>query len=89
MLTCEQNPRIYAPKTKGLTGDGVLDLDTRVDFNEVMSAHLVNQELRGTGVPVADAPCELNGIAQDTLADFLGKVRSGCDLDDLLMTSLH
>lgn len=44
------------------TSDCVLDLDTRVDLNEVMPAHLVDQELCSSRVPVAHAPRELDRV---------------------------
>ena len=67
----------------------MLDLNTRVNFDEVMPAHLVNQELSGTGIPVSDALCEFDGIGEDGLADLFGEVSRGCDLDDLLVAALH
>ncbi len=53
-----------------LTSDGVLDLNTRVDLNEVVSSHLVNQELGGTGVPIPYTLRELDSVGQDRLPDF-------------------
>ena len=72
-----------------LTSDGVLDLDTRVDLNEVVPAHLVDQELGGTSIPVSDALREFDGIRENGLADLLGEVSRGCDFDDLLVATLH
>ena len=67
----------------------MLDLNPGVDLNEVVPAHLVDQELGGTSVPVPDALRELDGIREDGLADLLGEVGRWCDLDDLLVTTLH
>lgn len=66
----------------------MLDLNTGVDFDEVVAAHLVNQELRGTRVPVANALRKLDGVAQDSLADLIGEVSGRGNLDDLLVTPL-
>ena len=76
-------------KRRRLTSDGVLDLNTRVDLDEVVPAHLVDQELGGTSIPVSDALRELDGIGEDGLADLLGEVSRGCDFDDLLVATLH
>ena len=67
----------------------MLDLDTGVDLDEIVPAHLVHQELCGTGVPVTDALCQLNGVAQNSLTDLLREVSGGCDLNNLLVTPLH
>ena len=67
----------------------MLDLNTRVNFDEVMPAHLVNQELSGTGIPVSDALRELDGIRENGLANLFGEVSRGRDLDDLLVATLH
>lgn len=75
--------------TGDLFGDGVLDLDTGVDLNEVVSAKLVDEELGRTGVTVADATSELEGIAEDSLTDGFVEMRSGSDFDDLLVTTLN
>lgn len=69
--------------TGNLLGDRVLDLDTRVDFDKVVSALLVDQELGGTGVSVSDSMGELEGIVQDSLSDRLVKVRRGSHFDNL------
>ena len=66
----------------------MLDLDTGVDLDEVVPAHLVDQELGSTGVPVADALRELDGIVQDGLTNLIGEVSRGGDLDDLLVATL-
>ena len=67
----------------------MLDLNTRVDLNEVVPAHLVDQELCGTSVAIADALRKLDRVAEDRLADLFGEVRRGRDLNDLLVAALH
>lgn len=66
----------------------MLDLDPRIDFDEIVAAHLVNQKLCSSGIPVVNAPGQLNGIGQDRLANFLGEMSRGCNFDNLLMTTL-
>lgn len=67
----------------------MLDLDTRVDFDEVVPVLLVDQELGSAGVPVATAPGQLEGVVQDSLSDGLVQVRGRGHLDDLLVTTLN
>jgi len=70
--------------TGNLFSDGVLDLDSGVDFDKVVSALLINEELGRTGVSVFDGSCELEGIVKDSLSDRFVKMGSGCDLDNLV-----
>jgi hypothetical protein len=72
-----------------LLGDSVLDLDTGVDLDEVVTVLLVNQELSSTSVTVANGLGQTDGIVKNSLADVLGKVLSGGNLDDLLVTTLN
>jgi hypothetical protein len=72
-----------------LTSDGMLDLDARVDLDEVVTTELVDEELSSACIAVADALGELNCVAENSLTSFLGKVKGRSDLDDLLMTALY
>ena len=72
-----------------LFGDGVLDLDSGVDLNEVVPVLLVDQELCGTGVAVVDRPGELDGIGQDGVAGLDWEILCGSKLDHFLVTSLN
>lgn len=72
-----------------LTGNSVFDLDTRVDFDEVMPALLIDQEFRSTGISVVDGLRKLDSIRQDGLSDVFSEVRRGRDFDDLLVSSLN
>src|SRR5690606_24624907 len=70
-------------------GDGVLDLDARVDLDEVelLAVH-VDQELDGAGGVVVDGAAEAHGGFADALAQLARKVHAGGDLDDLLVAAL-
>lgn len=68
--------------------DGVLDLNSGVDLDEVVAVLLVNQELGGTSVAVVDRLGESDSVVQDGLAGLLGQVLRRGKLDDLLVTSL-
>lgn len=61
----------------------MLDLNTRVDLDEVVPVLLVHQELGGPGVAVPDSSGELERIVEDGLSDGFVKVRSRRDFDDL------
>lgn len=73
---------------RDLLGDGVLDLDAGVDLDEVVPVLLVDEELRGAGVAVADRLCEADGVVEHGVADLGGKVLGRGDLDDLLVPPL-
>lgn len=68
---------------RDLFGDCVLDLDTRVNFDEIVSALLIDQELGGTGVSVLDVSGKGEGVVEDCLSDRFLEVRGGSDLDHL------
>jgi len=70
--------------TSNLFSDGVLDLDSGVNFDKVMSTLLINEEFGSTGISVFDGSCELERVVKDSLSDRFVKVGSGCDLDDLM-----
>jgi hypothetical protein len=65
------------------TGDGVLDLNSRVDLNEVVPALLIDQELCGTGISVLHSIGELDGVVQDSLTGLFGKMRGRGNLNNL------
>ena len=67
----------------------MFDLNTRVDLDEIMPSHLIDQELSGTRIPVADALRELDSIGEDRPPDLFGEVRSWRNLDNLLMATLN
>jgi hypothetical protein len=70
------------------TSDGVLDLNTRVDLDEVVTTLIIDQEFGGTGVAVAHALGKLDRIREDSLAKLFREMGSWCDLDDFLVTTL-
>ena len=73
-----------------LLGDGVLDLDARIDLDEVeLAAVGVDEELDGAGVVQADGPADGEGGVEDALAQGGIEIGGGGDLDDLLMAPLH
>ena len=67
----------------------MFDLNTRVDLDEVMPSHLIDQELSGTRIPVADALRQFDRVRKDRLAHLLRKVGRRCNLDDLLVATLN
>ena len=70
-------------------GDRVLDLDARVDFDEVeVFLILVREELDGAGIDVVDVLHDLQGRCADVLAKLLRQRPGRCHLDDLLVAAL-
>ena len=66
----------------------MLNLDTGVDFDEVVPSHLVDQKLSSASIPVTDALCQLDRICKDSPADLLRKVSGRSDLNNLLVATL-
>ena len=70
--------------------DGVLDLDARIDLDEVEAPGVdVDEEFHRARRAVAHLPADGHGGVADLLAQVLGEPRAGRNLDDLLMAALH
>ena len=70
-------------------GDGVLDLEPGIDLDEEERAGLVvDKELDGSGVLVADLASDRQGRLADRVANKRVEIGGGGDLDDLLMPPL-
>jgi hypothetical protein len=69
-------------------GNGVFDLNTRVDFDEVVTAR-VDEELASSSIAVVDSFGDLDGVGEKLGPHLVGKVRSGTLFDDLLMPPLN
>ena len=72
-----------------LLGDRVLHLDARVHLDEDVVAALVEEELDGARVDVADGLGERDGVGADPVPQLGVEVRRGRDLDHLLVAALH
>ena len=72
-----------------LLGDRVLDLDPRVHLDEDVLPPLVEQELHGARVDVADVRGEGHRVGADPAAQRRVQVGGRGDLDDLLVPALH
>ncbi len=71
-------------------GDGVLDLDARIDLDEVEGAAVgIDEELDGAGVVQAHGPADGQGGVEDALPQGRIEVQRRRDLDDLLMAALQ
>jgi hypothetical protein len=64
-------------------------MHSRVDFNEVVSVLLVNQELGCACISVIDRLCKLYSISEDGITSLDGQILGWCKLDNLLMASLN
>jgi len=71
-------------------GDGVLDLDARVHFDEepFVAVHVI-KKLDGARVVVADAFGKRHGRVAEFLAHLRIEVHRGRDLDNFLIAALH
>ena len=73
-----------------LLGHRMLDLDARVDLDEVEGAGVaVHQELDGAGALVVRRPCDRQPERAELLALALREIRRRRPLDDLLVAPLH
>ena len=66
----------------------MFNLDTRVDFHEVVLTVLVDEELNGTSTRVLAGHGELESILQNVLSDAHGMMPGRGNLNQLLMTTL-
>ena len=70
-------------------GDGVLDLDARVDFNEIpVVGFRIEEEFDGARAVVIRFTREPDGGLGDGVAHIGGERYGGRDFDDLLMAAL-
>ena len=74
---------------RDLLGDGVLDLDARVDLDEVVPVLLVDEELGGPRVAVVDRLGQLDGVGEDGVAHARGQLLGRRQLHHLLVPALH
>jgi hypothetical protein len=74
--------------TSNFLSNGVLNLNSGVDLDEVVAVLLINQELGGTSVAVVNGFGESDSVVQDGLTSLLGQVLCRGKLDDLLVASL-
>jgi hypothetical protein len=71
-------------------GDGMFDLDARIDLDEVEIIVVgVHQEFDGTGVAVVGRPRQPQGRLAEFDATRLGQIGRGGTLHDLLVPALH
>ena len=70
-------------------GNGVLDLNTRVHFDEVERAGMIDDKLDGSRIGVLRFLCESDGGFAKRLAFLKGKVRRRGQFDELLSSPLQ
>jgi hypothetical protein len=71
-----------------LLSDSVLDLDTRVDLDKVVTVLLVDQELRSACIAVAGCLGQSNSVGENVVTDLSGEIFGRGNLDNLLVSSL-
>src|SRR5690606_37875255 len=82
---CNANLLLHQIDARDHFGDGVLDLDTGVHFNEIELAVFV-QKLERTGTAILQGAAGIGTAFADALDESPRNARSRCFLDDLLMT---
>ena len=80
--------RLHQIDARDLLGDGVLDLQARVDFDEIM-ARSIDEEFHRAGARISRGFRQLQRVGADPVTQFTVDVRRGRDLDDFLMAPLH
>src|SRR5690606_5985954 len=71
-------------------GHGVLDLNARLDLDEIELAGVrILQELDGAGIEIVDRATDLERFVTERLALLVGEEGRWRALDDLLVASLH
>jgi len=85
-----RNVELHADQVRAgyFFGDGVLDLDAGVHFEEVEFAVAVEQEFDGAGVRVMHGAREANGGFAHAVAQFLADAKGRRFFDDLLVAAL-
>ena len=82
--------RLDEVDTGHLFGNGVLDLDARIAFDEaVLAALRRDEELDRAGVGVVRRLHEPDGVSENTVPEFLVETWRGRGFDDLLVAQLH
>ncbi len=79
---------LHHVETCHFLGDGVFDLNARVDLHEVELA-VLDEELHGAGVGVVGGADTAAGSLADALAQVVGERRRRGLLDDLLVAALE
>ena len=86
----EADLRLYDVDARYGLGDGVFDLDARIDFDEVEPAGIgVLQELDRAGIEVTDGPADSQAQFAEFGAPCVVEVQRRRALDHLLVASLH
>lgn len=69
--------------------NGVLDLNTGVDLDEVVAVKLVDQKLCSACIAVVDRLGQSDGVVEDSISDLGGKILGRGNFDDLLVSTLN
>ena len=86
----DQNLRPHDVDAGHFLGDGVLDLNPRIDLDEVELVRVgIDEKLDRAGVVVADGAADRDARRRRSVADVGRQIRRGGDLDHLLMSPLH
>ena len=85
----ETNLRLHDIDPRDLFGDGMFDLDPRVDLDEVKSAGFrVHEEFERARAFVSGVPSELQGERRELIPPSGVEIGRRCPLDDFLIPAL-
>ena len=79
---------LYQVDAGGHFRNRVFNLNTRVHFDEIVVAFVVDQEFHGAGAAVVHSFCDLDGVFAKTVSQLLADGQGRCEFNDLLVTSL-
>ena len=86
----QMNLRLDDVNSGDFFSDGMLDLNTRIDFDEVKRPGVnIHQEFDGSSTHIACCISYFQGIFAEFLTLFGIQIRCRCTLDNLLVTSLY
>ncbi len=85
----DQKLRTYDVDTRNLLGNRVLDLNARIDLDEVNIFVFVHQKLDRTRAGVVGGAAQFEGVGVEFVFGFLRQSNRRGDLDHLLKATLH
>src|SRR5579884_1745330 len=89
MAGCDGDLQLDEIEAGDLFGDGMLDLQAGVHFEEIEVVMLVNEKFDGAGIGIAAGASEAHRGVAHFFAEFGSHDRRRSFLDDLLMAALH
>ncbi len=87
---CGENLRTHEIDSRNHFGHGVLDLNARIDLDEIPLLRInVVEKFDGSGIAIVGLARQLQRRIAEFATNTRGEIRGGSDFDDLLMTALN